>query len=61
MKKKVSIQQQIAKAEKNGLSPEDYYIDDKGRFIFTAHHHLKRGYCCKKACTHCPWAFKLSL
>jgi|GEM_PF-3085757 len=61
MKKKITKQQQIIKAEKNGLLPEDYYIDDKGRFVFTGTYHLKRGYCCKKACLHCPWAFKLSL
>jgi hypothetical protein len=61
MKKKVSKQQQIVKAERNGLLPEDYYIDDEGSFVFTAAYHQKRGYCCKKACLHCPWAFKLSL
>lgn len=33
----------------------DYYIDDQGRFVFTEHYHLKRGYCCNSGCRHCPY------
>ncbi|WP_394993621.1 DUF5522 domain-containing protein [Emticicia sp.] len=36
---------------------EDYYYE-KGFMIFTATYHLKRGYCCKNACRHCPYGFK---
>jgi hypothetical protein len=36
------------------LSPEDYY-SDKGKIVFTAAYHLKRGYCCGNSCTHCPY------
>ena len=36
---------------------EDYYLDDKGRRIFTEQYHIKRGYCCKSigGCKHCPY------
>jgi len=33
----------------------DYYIDDRGRLVFTAAHHLARGYCCGNGCRHCPY------
>nr|WP_294872695.1 DUF5522 domain-containing protein [uncultured Pedobacter sp.] len=25
--------------------------------VFTEAYHLKRGYCCKNKCKHCPWGF----
>ncbi|WP_207423617.1 DUF5522 domain-containing protein [Desertivirga brevis] len=34
---------------------EDYYLNDSGLLVFTATYHLKRGYCCKSGCLHCPW------
>ncbi len=33
----------------------DYYLDEVGRMVFTETYHLKRGYCCKNNCKHCPW------
>jgi hypothetical protein len=39
---------------KEGL---DYYKDELGRFVFTDHYHLERGYCCKSGCRHCPFGF----
>jgi hypothetical protein len=33
----------------------DYYIDENGLLVFTAAYHLKRGYCCKNGCRHCPY------
>lgn len=33
----------------------DYYFNDDGNFVFTEAYHLKRGYCCKNGCLHCPW------
>jgi hypothetical protein len=39
---------------------EDYYLE-KGLFVFTAKHHLKRGHCCQSGCRHCPYGFKKSL
>lgn len=32
----------------------DYYIE-KGFFVFTKSYLLKRGYCCKNGCRHCPY------
>jgi broad specificity phosphatase PhoE len=32
----------------------DYYVE-KGRYVFTAHYHEKRGYCCGSGCRHCPY------
>jgi hypothetical protein len=33
----------------------DFYINADGNFVFTEAYHLKRGYCCKNGCLHCPW------
>lgn len=35
----------------------DYYINEDGNFVFTEAYHLKRGYCCKNRCLHCPWGY----
>ncbi|HEY8784657.1 MAG TPA: DUF5522 domain-containing protein [Mucilaginibacter sp.] len=35
----------------------DYYINDDDNFVFTKEYHLKRGYCCKNKCLHCPWDY----
>ena len=32
----------------------DYYLEN-GLLVFTATWHLKRGYCCKSGCRHCPY------
>jgi len=32
----------------------DYYLDD-GFVVFTKEYHIKRGYCCKNKCKHCPY------
>ena len=34
---------------------QDYYINDEGYIVFTESFHLKRGYCCKNGCKHCPY------
>jgi len=39
------------------LEHQDYYIED-GRYVFTAHFHLKRGSCCGNKCRHCPFCPK---
>jgi len=36
---------------------EDYYFTPEGYKCFTAQYHLKRGYCCKSGCRHCPYGF----
>jgi len=35
----------------------DYYFNEAGLMVFTAVYHLKRGYCCKNKCKHCPWGY----
>lgn len=36
---------------------EDYYFEN-GLMVFTESYHLKRGYCCKNVCRHCPYGSK---
>jgi hypothetical protein len=38
------------------IEGEDYYVED-GKYVFTAHYLLKRGYCCESGCRHCPYGF----
>lgn len=49
----------LALGAKHSLDPVvegiDYIVDDLGRMIFTAWHHLKRGGCCKSGCKNCPY------
>lgn len=35
--------------------PEPLYYMENGLIVFTAAFHLKRGYCCKSGCRHCPY------
>ncbi|MET1054608.1 MAG: DUF5522 domain-containing protein [Pedobacter sp.] len=35
----------------------DYYFNEAGMMVFTEIFHLKRGYCCKNKCLHCPWKY----
>lgn len=39
------------------LAPEDYYTSPEGYIVFTEKYLLKRGYCCKNGCRHCPYGF----
>ncbi len=39
---------------------EDYYIEN-GYKIFKEEYHLKRGFCCKNSCRHCPWKNKTKM
>jgi hypothetical protein len=36
------------------IPPFDFYIED-GKYVFTEHFHLKRGYCCGNNCRHCAF------
>ncbi|MGV3641947.1 MAG: DUF5522 domain-containing protein [Adhaeribacter sp.] len=40
------------------MAPGDFYYNEQGLLVFTAQYHLKRGYCCKNKCRHCPYGFK---
>ena len=44
-------------ATRNGLLSEDFYMTIEGFMVFTEVYHLKRGYCCKNGCRHCPYGF----
>jgi hypothetical protein len=39
------------------LEKGDFYLNEKGFMVFTEQYHLKRGYCCKNGCKHCPYGF----
>ena len=41
----------------NNIDSEDYYMSDEGYVVFTEKYHLKRGYCCKSGCRHCPYRY----
>ncbi|MCB0417989.1 MAG: hypothetical protein H6617_10850 [Bdellovibrionaceae bacterium] len=34
---------------------EDFYLNEEGLLVFTAQYLLKRGYCCRNGCLHCPY------
>ncbi len=39
------------------MDKDDYYLSPEGYIVFTEQYHLKRGYCCKSGCKHCPYGF----
>ena len=41
------------------LKDEDYYLSEEGYVVFTEKYLLKRGYCCKSGCRHCPYGFDI--
>lgn len=43
--------------KKQELEEDDYYLSPEGYIIFTEKYHLKRGYCCKSGCKHCPYGY----
>ena len=42
------------------MEGEDFYYTPEGYKCFTEKHHLKRGYCCKSGCRHCPYESSLT-
>jgi len=42
---------------KKELNPDEYYVSPEGYIIFTETYLLKRGYCCKNGCKHCPYGY----
>ena len=42
------------------LEEGEYYYTENGFTVFTEKYHLKRGYCCKSGCRHCPYGYKIS-
>ena len=44
--------------ERACASNAEHYRDPvTGYLVFTRLKHLRRGYCCKSACRHCPYGF----
>jgi hypothetical protein len=39
------------------LEEGDYYVNEQGFKVFTEAFHLKRGYCCRSGCKHCPYGY----
>jgi len=44
-------------SRRDQLDPEDFYLSDEGFIVFTEKYLLKRGYCCKSGCRHCPYGY----
>lgn len=44
-------------SNKPKLEPDDFYYSDEGYIVFTEKYLLKRGYCCKNGCKHCPYGY----
>jgi hypothetical protein len=42
---------------KKELDPSEFYLSPEGYIIYTENYHLKRGYCCKNGCKHCPFGY----
>lgn len=43
--------------KRNTLDPDDFYHTPEGYIVFTEKYLLKRGYCCKSGCRHCPYGY----
>lgn len=35
----------------------DFYLNEDGYMVFTAHYLERRGFCCESGCRHCPYGF----
>lgn len=44
-------------SKRKDMQSSDYYVSSEGYIVFTEKYHLKRGYCCKNSCKHCPYDF----
>ena len=44
-------------SKRSKLSKEEYYLSEEGFVVFTEKYLLKRVYCCKNSCKHCPYGF----
>lgn len=42
------------------IEGKDFYFNDEGLMVLMEEYHLKRGYCCKSACKHCPYGYRRS-
>jgi hypothetical protein len=44
-------------SKRQQLEDGDFYYSEEGFIVFTEQYHLKRGYCCKSGCKHCPYGY----
>ena len=44
-------------SKRSELASDEFYTTPEGYIVFTEKYLLKRGYCCKNACKHCPYGF----
>jgi len=44
-------------SKKKKLEDDEFYLSPEGYIIFTEKYLLKRGFCCKNGCKHCPYGF----
>jgi len=42
------------------IEGEDFYYTPEGYKCFTEKHHLKKRFCCKSGCRHCPYESPLT-
>ena len=40
------------------IEGEDFYYNEQGYMVLTAHYLLQRGYCCGNGCKHCPYDYE---
>jgi hypothetical protein len=53
----MTLSDQNDKKPNSKFAEGDYYLSPEGFIVFTEQYHLKRGYCCKSGCKHCPYGF----
>jgi Family of unknown function (DUF5522) len=41
------------------LDKDEYYFTPEGYVVFTEKYLLRRGYCCKNGCRHCPYGYNI--
>jgi hypothetical protein len=46
-----------AAALESFVAQEGEYYFDGPYMVFTEDYHLRRGYCCRSGCRHCPYGF----
>lgn len=51
----VNMPAESPKNDNNKVPPEPDWYFENGLLVFTAPHHLKRGFCCGSGCRHCPY------
>jgi hypothetical protein len=49
-----TLKDRAAKDRPALVEGEDFYREG-AYVVFTARHHLRRGYCCESGCRHCPY------